>query len=52
MASHRNKDQHSNITWCHAQAEKANLPDESYDLITMIGTTHEFPLSVIPQLFG
>jgi len=50
VAKHRITEQTDSIVeWIHAPMEETNLPDDSLDFISLIGSTHEIPKDVMPK---
>jgi len=52
IAKYRSKEneKYSKITWTHAAAENTPWEENSFDFISLVGTTHEIPASVMPTL--
>lgn len=50
VAKYRGEERKYNINWVHAPAESTKLPSAAFDLISMIGTTHEIPNTIMPLI--
>ncbi|MFK8185101.1 MAG: class I SAM-dependent methyltransferase [Phormidesmis sp.] len=52
LENNENIDADRNIQWKHAKAEETNLPDNSFDLVTLQFVIHELPRHITKAIFN